>query len=104
MLFGRVLRWTCDARQLAALERARLAAQTLRAARQEADRLYDVLLGEGPNGLDNWTLRQAMISAYRKGVVPIHRHADAARCSLGYALRRCRSLELARWQVRLALM
>lgn len=104
MLFSRVLRYTCDARQLAALQHASAAAKALRRARREAYRLFDILLGDGPCGPISWNVLQHMIPAYRIEVTPIHRRADIGRRCLGAALRQCRTLHIPRWQVRLALL
>lgn len=104
MLFSKVLRWACDAHQLATLREVSTAGCELRAARHEADELYDVLLGDGPGGPSSWSVIQYMIPAYRRDVIPIRRRADVARHRLGNALRFCRLLGVPRWQVRLALV
>lgn len=104
MLFGRYLRWACDAREFAVLREADAAARTLRIARRDAGRLYDVLLGDGPSGPTSWNVLQHMIPAYKLEVVPIHLRADNGRRRLGSALRLCRALHIPRWQVRLALL
>jgi hypothetical protein len=103
MLFGRVLRWSCDARQLAALRQVREARWAKRRARKDAERLYDLHLGDGPNGPDSWQIVQFTWPAYLREVAPINRRADVARRQLAVGLRECRDLKLARWQIRLAL-
>lgn len=103
MIFARVLRWACDARQLATLREINAGGREWCKARREADRLYDVLLGDGPNGPLSWNVTRLLIPAYNRQVIPILRRADAGRRRLGSALWQCRILGIPRWQVRLAL-
>ena len=102
MMHRRFLRWLCDARQLAALKRFTQAYRALKQCRKEINRLFDDLLGDGPNGPISWTELQFMLPAYQREVIPIKTRATAARHALGNTIRECRSLGIPRWQIRLA--